>query len=107
MDRLQTSVKRTAVNLGDFGVFDLGESNCQLVGLLDAIRGERGIGGDVGGRWDVGIVGSGGGIEGPVDSKLDQWEAISASDRSPVPDLFAAKMRYVLVHLIPGFREEI
>lgn len=59
------------------------------MGLLDAIRGERGIGGDVGGRWDVGIVGSGGGIEGPVDSKLDQWEAISASDRSPVPDLFA------------------
>ena len=42
------------------------------MGLLDAIRGERGIGRDVGRRWYIGIIGSGGWIEGPVDSKLDR-----------------------------------
>ena len=93
MDRLQTSVERTAVNLGDFGVFDLGEGGCELVGLLDAIRGERRIRGDVGGRWDVGIVGSGGRVEGPIDSKLKRWKAMSASDRSPVPNLFVVNIR--------------
>lgn len=66
--------------------------------LLNAIRGERGIGGDVGGRWYVCKIGSGGGIEGPVDSKLDRWEALSASEGYPVPDLFAAKVRYIPVH---------
>lgn len=93
MDRLQTSVKRAAVNLGDLGVFDLGEGGGQLVGLLNAIGGKRGIGGNVGGRWDVGKIGSGRRIERPVDSKLDGWEAMSTSERPQVPDLLDAKMR--------------
>lgn len=100
MDRLQTSVERAAINLGNLGVFDLGEGGCELVGLLDAIRGERGIGRDVGGRWDVGIVGSGGRVEGPIDSKLKRWKAMSTSDRCSVPDHFVVNTKYVLVHLI-------
>lgn len=63
------------------------------MGLLNTMSGERGIGGDVGGRWDVGIIGSSCWVEAPVDSKLDRREAMSASDRFPASDFFAAKRK--------------
>ena len=37
---------------------------------MDAMGGERGIRGDVGGRWDVGEIASRDWIKGPVDAEL-------------------------------------
>lgn len=70
LQRLETSVKRTAVDGAD-GRIEGDDSLGQLLGLLNAVRGERRVGGDVGGRRHVGVIFARGGVEGPVDAELE------------------------------------
>lgn len=69
LQRLETSIKGTAVD-GSDGWNERDDFLGQLLGLFDAVRGERRVGGDLGGRGHVGVVFARGGVEGPIDAEL-------------------------------------
>lgn len=66
---MDAAVERAAVELLD-GRVQGDEVRGELVGLRDAVAGERGVGGDAGGGGDVGVVGAGFGVDDPVGAEL-------------------------------------
>lgn len=66
---LKTSIVRTTID-ADYSWGDGGEGSGQLMGLLDAIGGERRVSGDLGRRKEFGCVDASPDIEVPSATKL-------------------------------------
>lgn len=68
-ERLKTPVERTRVN-DVYGGVEGEDVRCELFGLLFAVAGERGIGGDARGRLDAAGVFARRGVDDPVGAEL-------------------------------------